>query len=258
MTSLLKLAQQSLRRVPVVHKAIRRVWTPPQRIYQHLYFDGVFTLEVEPGTTFKLETYGSVVENDLFWTGYGNGWEGRSLRAWRELCKSASVIVDIGANSGVYALAAKALNPSARVVAIEPSKRPLAQLKRNIELNGFDIEVLEVAVSDHNGTATFYDYFESEGFNYTASLSGKFGGSNRVQVPVRRLDDLIDNADLIKIDVERHEPELLRGAKRLLESGPTLLIEVLDGECERQIREETPGYDWHMIEEDRNAVLTRR
>ena len=253
MRRVLKTIQQSLRRAPIIHRTIRSVWTPPERVYQHLYFDGPFTVKVGDAS-FRMEHFGAQIENDLFWRGYGNGFEGRSLKLWAELCKSASVIVDVGANTGVYALAAKALNPSAKVIAIEPSRDIARRLRRNVRLNAFDIEVIEVAVSDASGFATFYEF--SGEHHYSASLNAAMGGTVPVSVPVRRLDDLLDRADLIKIDVERHEPAVLRGAERLLESHPTLLIEVLDAEAEQDIRQELDGYDWQMIEEDRNALLT--
>src|SRR5947209_5938821 len=97
--SALKAAQSGLRRIPAVHRAIRSVWSPPERVFQHLYFDGVFTVEIEPGTSFLMESRGELIENDLFWRGYGNGIEGQSLRHWRELCRTSDFICDVGANS---------------------------------------------------------------------------------------------------------------------------------------------------------------
>lgn len=254
---ILKSAQQALRHAPIVHKAIRSVWTPPPEMFQHLYFDGIFTVEVEPGASFRIESHGEQVENDLFWRGYGKGWEGNSLVAWRELAKSADTIVDVGANTGVFALAAKAVKPSARVVAIEPAKRVADKLRRNVEINGFNIEVLECAASDRNGHAPLHDFpCEHE---YSASLETTMEGTVAVEVEVRRLDDMLDQLDLVKIDVERHEPAALRGMRALLERWrPTILIEVLDAQAEEGIRKELVGldYSWRMIDDDRNAVLS--
>jgi FkbM family methyltransferase len=252
----LKALQQSIRRTPAIHKLIRSVWTPPQTLFQHLYFDGVFIVEVEPGVSFLLESRGEQIENDLFWRGYGKGWEGESLSYWRDLAKTARVIVDVGANTGVFALAAKAVNPNARVIAIEPSQRVAARLRRNIELNGFNIEVIECAASDADGNATLYDHPGNH--QYSASLEISMEGTVPVRVQTKRLDDVLDRADLVKIDVERHEPATLRGMKHLLEQWhPTILIEVLDDDARRLIQRELPGddYCWTMIEADRNALL---
>jgi FkbM family methyltransferase len=255
--SFLKTMQQALRRAPLVHKAIRSVWTPPPSVFAHLYFNGIFTVEVAPGAEFRIQSNGEQVENDLFWRGYGKGWERHSLKVWSELARSADTILDIGANTGVFALAAKAVNRSARVIAVEPVKRVAAKLRRNNDLNGFDIEVVECAASDFNGNATLYD-FPGE-HEYSASLESTMEGSVQVTVEVRRLDDFVDRVDLVKIDVERHEAATLRGMRPLLERClPVMLIEVLDAEAEETIRAELAGldYSWRMIEGERNALLT--
>lgn len=254
---MLKFARDALRHAPFVYKIVRRVWTPPRSVFEHLYFNGVFTVRLPfpKGASFKMEHRGHQVENDLFWRGFGKGWEGRSLMAWAERCMSASVIIDVGANTGVFALAAKAINPSAKVIAVDPVARVAEQLRHNIRLNAFDIEVHEVALSDTNGTATFYDFPGDH--EYSASLDSRMGGTVETTIPVRRLDDLVDSANLIKVDVELHEPAVLRGAKRLLQGKPVLLLEVLNAEAERSIRAELGDkWDWKMIEEDRNAIVT--
>jgi len=237
-----KVVQNVLRRFPFVHRAIRSVWRPPERIYRHLYFDGVFTVEVSPAASFTMESRGHLLENDLFWSGFANGWEAEPLRLWRELCATSNYILDVGANTGVYALAAQAINPTAKVLAVEPSHRVVERLRRNIAINDFAIEIAEFAASDFDGTATFYDFPADH--QYSASLERTMGGSVPLQVEVRRLDTIVrfPRVDLVKMDVERHEPAALRGMQSILrDSRPTLLIEVLDDEAERAVRAELPG-----------------
>lgn len=45
------------------------------------------------------------------------------------------------------------------------------------------------------------------------------------RVPMRRLDDLVHGADLIKVDVQGAESDVLTGAPRLLETCPAWIIE---------------------------------
>jgi ribosomal protein L11 methylase PrmA len=52
-----------------------------------------------------------LVENDLFWAGYAGNWERVSLALWRDLARDARCVLDVGANSGVFALAAAAVSP---------------------------------------------------------------------------------------------------------------------------------------------------
>ena len=70
------------------------------------------------------------------------GWEKESLKIWKELCQTSDVILDVGANTGVYSLVAKAANPESRVIAFEPVKRTFDRLEHNNNINGFDMRFL--------------------------------------------------------------------------------------------------------------------
>ncbi|HEX5184738.1 MAG TPA: FkbM family methyltransferase [Allosphingosinicella sp.] len=249
---MLKSIQKALAVHPAPYKLIRSVWTPPKRIFRHLYFKGVFTVEVAPGACFRIESFGSKIENDLFWRGYGRGWEGTSLRVWRALAERSEFIADVGANTGVFALAAQALRPDARIVAVEPSHRVFEKLRRNIEINGFAIRPVEVAASDKAGIAKFYDLPTEH--QYSASLEATMlgAGTVEVEVEVERLDHVFERCgfarlDLMKMDVERHEPAALRGMENMLRAHrPTMLIEVLDGEHLDGVKTVLDGLDYQF------------
>ena len=133
------------------------------------------------------------VENDLFWAGYAENWDRESLRIWRELCREAETVLDVGANTGVYALAAEALNPQARVIAFEPVQRVCEKLQTNATLNGGRIKVENIAVSDHDGTATLHDT-DAEHV-YSASLDYQMLNdtySHSYEVPTVALDNYCD------------------------------------------------------------------
>ncbi|HEY1605331.1 MAG TPA: FkbM family methyltransferase [Allosphingosinicella sp.] len=256
---MLKSIQKALAAHPIPYKLIRSVWNPPKRIFRHLYFKGVFTVEVAPDASFRIQSFGSQIENDLFWRGYGRGWEGTSLRIWRELVKRAEFIADVGANTGVFALAAQALRPDAKIVAIEPSHRVFEKLCRNIAINDFGIRAVEVAASDTAGTAKFYDVPTEH--QYSASLEPTMlgAGTVEVEVEVERLDRIFERCafprlDLMKMDVELHEPAALRGMEKMLRKHrPNMLIEVLDGEHLESVRNVLDGLGYRfraIMEED--------
>lgn len=262
MKSAVKFLRNFAGRFPAIHHAIRAASVPPRRIYQHLSFIGPFTVKVEPGISLKMISDGNLVENELFWKGYAGSWEKDSLAHWRGLASDADYILDVGANTGIYALAASALRPSAKVLAVEPVPRIFAKLQRNIELNGFSTLAAAVAASDRNGTATLYDFADEH--EYSASLEHGMGGTIETVVPTCTLDSLLDRfefprIDLMKIDVERHEPAALRGMRKFLEScRPTILIEILDDDCRRGVSEAlfSLDYEWQQISDERNFLLT--
>ena len=104
--------------------------------------------------------------------------------------------------------------------------------------NNLNIELIEKGVSNENGERIFYDVKGSH--QTSASLSdqklkyfeGFQGEINEYRIQTLRLDSFIEETglipDLIKIDVELHEPEVIEGlGKFLINNGPTLIIEVL-------------------------------
>jgi len=234
----------------------------PRRLKRRLNpfrFRGVFVVQVAEGHSFKINSQGSRIENDLYWRGYGQGWEGMSLQLWRDLVPHSTVICDVGASDGVYALAAKALNPSAVVAAFEPQDPAFKLLEENVELNGFKIIADPRAVSDATGTATMYDVVSQHGMSSLETRTDM----ETVEVPVRtvRLDDFAnENAlttiDLIKLDIEGHEPAAIRGlGKHLAMSRPPILVEILSDSSGSEIWKllQPLGYEAYRIA-DRTGV----
>lgn len=246
----MKLAHRVRNAIPFkreAYHALRSVWSPPRAVHQHLTFQGPFRVRVG-SAGFTMDHFGSEVENSLFWTGYGNGFEGTSLRLWASLVPRAKCIVDVGANTGVYALAAAALNPSAEIHAFEPVARIFDRLVHNVELNGFGIRCHKAGLSDKNGILPLYD--TGDDHLYSASFDpDMLPGARSGGVPAVRLDSFHIAPDLIKIDVERHEPSVLRGMR--LDHRPTILLEVLDDRIGAEIEDivRPLGYDYYRVDE---------
>lgn len=81
------------------------------------------------------------------------------MRLWRALTQDAEFITDVGANTGVFWLAAAALNPRTRIVALEPVQRNYEKLVATIALNSFKIRALQIAASDFDGEAIMFDTY---------------------------------------------------------------------------------------------------
>ncbi len=214
--------------------------------YQHLHFRGDFKVNIDKDHQFLMHHFGHLVENEIFWGGlYGNSWEAISLKYWTLLCKEANCIVDAGANTGVYSLIAREVNKDANVIAFEPLKRIFAMLQKNKELNNFDILCVEKALSNANGEALIYDDFSSDhSYSATVGVNLRPGNSKVIggTITTIKLETFIEQQnikkiDLMKIDVETHEPELLEGfGKYLLLFEPTMLIEILSDDIAIRIQ----------------------
>lgn len=67
------------------------------------------------------------------------GYEGHSVSLWGQLCRKADLILDIGAQVGLYSIVAADIAANAQVHAFEPLPENYSILLRNIESSGFKI-----------------------------------------------------------------------------------------------------------------------
>ena len=246
-------------------RGLRPLGLPP-RVYRHLHFHGLFSVDI-PGSAqrFRMMHFGYELENELFWKGLYGTYEGRSMRVWVELCRRAHSIVDVGANTGLYSLVAKTVNPNAVVTAFEPVERVYQKLLDNIRLNRLDILSHPLALSDRTGEAFYFDTMTEHAYSFTVNKN-----VHAPDVPCEKrtlqtitLDDFVarsglERIDLMKIDVETHEPEVLEGFKAHLDRfHPDMLIEVLDAEVAERLNAILAGKPYLYYDVDEAAGLRR-
>jgi len=115
------------------------------------------------------------------------------------------------------------LAPAGHHVAVEAIPAKVRFLRRKFP----EVDVLEVALSDHAGAEDFYINLAATGFSGLARHGE--GHFERIHVTCVRLDDAVPKDrrfDLLKIDVEGAELFVLRGATAFLtRDRPTILFE---------------------------------
>ncbi len=233
-------------------------YKPRQNFYSHLWFVGEFSVKFENKEMFRMMHYGYQIENQLFWDGIF-GWEPKSTYLWAQLCKKSNVIIDIGANTGVYSLIAKSINPSADVYAFEPVERVYDKLIKNMYINNFNVQCINKAVSRIDGEAIIYDPVDNEHI-YSVTINKNIDHPDSCVKPVTvktiTLDTFIVDAginkvDLIKIDVETHEPEVLMGFQKFINiHQPTMLIEILSDSIALSLEELLSGVEYLFFNVD--------
>jgi len=246
-----------------IYLVLRKFIKLPHRWYQHFYFKGVFPTKIN-SSSFLMMNYGYQfhVENEYFWGGIHNGWEKVSTDLWIQLCEDADVVFDIGANTGCFSLIAKTLRPDAKIYAFEPMEGILKKLRYNMELNHYDVHVEPKALSNYDGKATIYPTSLDHVYSVTVNTN-MFADQqvHKVTIPTCRLDHFIEQhqikkIDLMKIDVETHEPEVLEGmGKYLKEMRPNMLIEIQTSEIGEKIEKliEGIGYVFYNIHEEKGV-----
>lgn len=247
-----------------IFTVLRRYIRPRKGLYKHLHFKGDFDIEVLDDRSIKMRHFGFELENELFWLGLEGGWEKTSIGLWTKLVTKADVIFDIGANTGIYSLLAKSINPEASVYALEPVKRVYEKLLINNELNKFNIIALNIAASNTDGKAVIYDPQSEHVLSVAVNKDLSESGSNAipVEIDVARLDTLIETMSipkigLMKIDVETHEPEVLEGFGRYLNDFlPTILIEILTDDIGKSVERFVKGknYLYFNIDEATDSI----
>ena len=183
------------------------------------------------------------------------------MALWIKLCRNSNVIFDVGANTGLYSLVAKAVNPQSVVHSFEPVNRVFNRLVENCQMNDFDIRAVEAALSNFDGDATIHDTGDEHILSVTVNKNIHPPGtsSSPVRVKVKTIQSYaevrqIEKIDLMKIDVETHEAEVLEGMGKLLAYGkPTLLIEILNDEVGSKIESIINGLGYLFLDIDENT-----
>ena len=190
------------------------------------------------GATLRLTTSwadGNAVK--VWWEGLA-GYEPETLPLWWELLSEADVVLDIGANAGIYALVAALRRPGARVLAFEPLPVAVRHLEANRRLNGVDnLEIIVKAVGEEEGEAFLYvlgDYMHQIASTLPRMAEARRMGRS-LTVPVVTIAQVVaehglPNVDLVKIDTEGTEYQVLRGARQTLRRHrPVVVCELLHG-----------------------------
>ncbi|MCX7744998.1 MAG: FkbM family methyltransferase [Flavobacteriales bacterium] len=160
---------------------------------------------------------------------FDGSFEGIQIKYCEKFIKEDSVIVDVGANIGVYSFHYAPIATQGILVAIEPGRKAFQMLVNNLRYFS-NVIPLNVAVSDVESVVDFYET------NDTAYSGLRITGRDQV-VSVRKIfsykvDTLIGafnlpKVDFLKVDVEGFELSVLKGCNNLLvKYRPVILCEI--------------------------------
>jgi FkbM family methyltransferase len=149
-----------------------------------------------------------------------------TIAVMQALLEPGYFAVDVGAHLGTLSLAmARSVAPAGHVLAIEPTPRTAALLRRTCALAGLEhiVQVEGCAAGARDSTATLSTVATS-GHNSLLPLER---ATSRIEVEVRPLDSVLPSAmvpALVKIDAEGFELEVWRGMERLVRETPDLAV----------------------------------
>ncbi|MBI4619824.1 MAG: FkbM family methyltransferase [Desulfobacterales bacterium] len=180
--------------------------------------------------------------------------------------KRGDCVMDIGANQGTYAYSLlKAVGKQGVVYSFEPNPVIAMQLRKNMKQSNVIIENL--AVSNTTEDKVFYRH--TKGCGPTSSLEffdvlDRDRELEEINVKCVTLDSYCRShnlsPDLIKIDVEGHEFNVIKGAEWTIRSHrPYIVFEFIEELWEKKRIKEifellSPGYHLIRIEDKSNAM----
>lgn len=157
-------------------------------------------------------------------------WEIDTTRAVLAHVRPGMHVLDVGANFGYFTLLlAKAVGRSGRVWAFEPVAEYRERLVAHLRSNGLEdrVTVLPYGLSERTATVPIAVGTASATMHWT----GGDPPNRNETIELRALDDVagelgLQRLDFVKLDLDGHEPQFLRGARRTLARyRPSLSVE---------------------------------
>ena len=139
----------------------------------------------------------------------------------KKLVKKKHTVLDIGANIGYFTLIMA--KQAKQVHAFEPEARNFEILKRNVELNRLSyVKLHNVAVADTSAKATLH--LSDIGRGMQRIYPSHWCMEGKTEVETIRIDDIIEDAEFIKMDIEGAELGALKGMIKLLKKDDTTIF----------------------------------
>ncbi len=194
------------------------------RILLRLNIDLPVVLIFWPPRNIKTYLHASSAAHKLF---IGKYKPALDIAVFEKFIKAGDVVMDVGANIGMYALlAGKITGSEGRVFAFEPTKKTFNCLVDNISLNqATNVTPVNAVVSDKDGALSFFEHEYSHEQNYIAGAGEKGREVKSVRMDTFMKEARLQSASFVKIDVEGAEMLVLESFSNLLEAVDTLYLE---------------------------------
>lgn len=185
------------------------------------------------------------------------------------ILEEKSVVFDVGANIGIFALEVLFLRPQSVLTCFEPVPLNFNRLKKNLARNGFNSASLECLALSSPSAPKRMEFSADIRSPFTMHFAEN-NDTSTIEVNVISLDAYceereIEKIDLLKIDVEGYERDVLQGARNLLgrRAVTNIWIEVCPANLARAGRSvrdlwnvwEALGYTGYMVGEKQEKPL---
>lgn len=227
----------------------------------------IHDIKVHTDFRFKFYNYGDITK--LLYTKehlikYKKSFEYDNLEVFIDLVKEGDVVLDVGANVGLYSLlAAEIIGNEGKVYAIEPAQLAFSALVQNVEVNKYKdiIKPFNIALSNHNGfiemeipKTTLNSFKDKDAFAYI-NIDAENGSIEAIKLDDFIYTHKIEKTDIIKMDIEGAELLCFKGATNFFKNNkPIILFEGYEKNCQRfnykliELLEFLRGYNYDLTQ----------
>lgn len=178
--------------------------------------------------------YICVDTNSLDATDYLLGWEMEAdfLPVFRSFLEPDSVVLDIGANFGLYtAASATFVKDHGRIYSFEANPHTFGFLRRTLYANRIaqhpNVIAVNALIGDCAGRGVLHYLPQFLGGATLTDVPQWGADKHSVELDMIAIDDFLPEGlavDIVKIDVEGHEPSVIRGMQKTIRRSPNIRI----------------------------------
>ena len=204
----------------------------------------VFSIKILPGYNINYARKGDIAEmiykNEVL-VNLKKSFEYSTLELFSTILKPGHVIIDVGANSGLYSIFySKLVGERGKVYAFEPDKNTYSMLQENVKLNNCrNVLTYNFALSNKESKVEMVSFNHKDlklqggdSFKYIKEITRDNLDADNVTMDAFKLDDLeglniISKINFIKVDVEGAELLVLQGSiNTILKHKPVIVFEL--------------------------------
>lgn len=180
------------------------------------------------------------------------------------------IILDCGANIGIFSLWAYYLSPQSQIYAFEPTKSTRKLLEKNININSLHNNIVShnLALGDRDAEIQIRTEVNDLGTGNSLIDSGSHLGKNIVlqKVQMQTIDTFVRKHNLskvnfIKIDTEGYEKQILQGARETIKKfSPVIACSAyhLKGdkiEIPKLVQSINPNYHYKLLKRSEEDLI---
>lgn len=194
-----------------------------------------------------------------FWN---NHYEKKTLEIWSKLSAIEGIVLDIGAHTGIYSLAANNSIKRGQILSFEPHFLNFARLNLNLRGNGFSTKTMFMNTVGKENQIQPFSVMNNIDYLTSGGKIGNIKNQFTTQIQTIAIDSFLDktarnNVKLIKIDVEGNEYQCLQGMIETIKSSkPIIFFECISEKNNREIETVLKSHDYSFfIIDDKEGFL---